>query len=406
MEINKLYKGDCLEILKEFPDNSIDAVVTDPPAGISFMGKEFDSFNSLIDFQDFICKAFIEIKRVLKPGGHCLVWAIPRTSHHTAMGLERAGFEIRDCVYHIFGSGFPKSMNIGKAIDKVQGKENSIWEGWGTALKPAVECWWLIRKPISEINIANNVLKWETGGLNIDECRIPLQEEDKEKNKNNWKPEGGYDSTNTIYNLGIKSLDTKQHELGRFPSNLIHDGSDEIMALFPNTQSGSNNIRRKEGFFIEHGKLGSAGDVQISYGDFGSASRFYMNISKESNTNNVATNTQKIEKSASKRVIYVPKASIGEKEKGCKESEKKEGVCQFNEGMVRKNTHPTIKPIALMKYLVKLITPPKGIVLDPFAGSGSTLIAAKELNFKYIGIEKEEEYCKIAEARIDYYNKD
>jgi site-specific DNA-methyltransferase (adenine-specific) len=187
-----LCNTDCIRAMKHMAENTIDAVVTDPPAGIAFMGKSWDDMGDLMGFQNFIHMAFTEVYRVLKPGGHCLVWALPRTSHHTAMGIERAGFEIRDVVNHIFATGFPKSMNIGKAIDKMQGNErevigikdgqgnipndrgewglkpntpiivdkgNSDWEGWGTALKPAVEHWILCRKPISEKTIAENCLK-------------------------------------------------------------------------------------------------------------------------------------------------------------------------------------------------------------------------------------------------------
>src|SRR3990167_7438541 len=245
---NEVVNADCLEAMKLMPNNCVDSIVTDPPAGISFMGKEWDTFDKnmfgkkgeegendlkikkdfdilprygnadLMGFQNFICQVFTEAIRVLKPGGYALVWAIPRTSHHTAMGLERAGFEIRDIINHIFGSGFPKSHNIGLRIDQMfglqgfRGKETSFaaktiqekykdgrnkilengkeiekyqgkseiakqYQGWGTALKPAVEHWILCRKPLSEKNVASNVLKWGVGGLNIDESRIGTIEE-------------------------------------------------------------------------------------------------------------------------------------------------------------------------------------------------------------------------------------
>ena len=212
-----LRHGDCLEMVPLIESDSLDSIVTDPPAGISFMGKEWDHNKGGRDeWIKWMSEVMIEAKRTLKPGGHALVWALPRTSHWTGMALENAGFEVRDCVYHIFGSGFPKSLDIGKAIDKQAGVEREIlgkrkhptlkdtskveeqanaahgnnswkrewditsakteeakqWEGWGTALKPAVECWWLVRKPISENTIAQNVLKHSTGGLAINECRV------------------------------------------------------------------------------------------------------------------------------------------------------------------------------------------------------------------------------------------
>ena len=227
--INKVIQGDCLEVMKDIPDNSVDSIVTDPPAGISFMGKSWDTDRGGRDsWIKWMSEVATECKRVLKPGGHAFVWTIPRTSHWTATAWENAGFEIRDVVAHIFGSGFPKSLNIGKAVDKMQGNEREVvfknpyadghirkatgnisdandnvkflseyklenglrketkgtseWEGWGTALKPAVEPIVVARKPLSEKNVALNVLKWGTGGINIDECRIGYSsEQEKEK---------------------------------------------------------------------------------------------------------------------------------------------------------------------------------------------------------------------------------
>ena len=203
----ELLQGDCLEKLKLLDDNSIDALVTDPPAGIGFMGKEWDKDKGGRDgWIAWLTEIMVEAMRTMKPGAHGLVWALPRTSHWTATALENAGFEVRDCVYHLFGSGFPKSLNVGKAVDKLQGNEREItgiekvdigmqggsmhsgrsvnvierettkgtspYEGYGTALKPAVECWWLVRKPLAESTVAKNVLAYGTGGLNIDGSRI------------------------------------------------------------------------------------------------------------------------------------------------------------------------------------------------------------------------------------------
>jgi len=196
-----LFEGDNLDYLKKMPDDFIDSLVCDPPAGISFMGKKWDGNKGGRDsWINWLAEIMAECYRVLKPGAHGLVWAIPKTSYWTGMALEKAGFEVRDCIHFIFGSGFPKSLNIGKAVDKLQGNERDIiseqhrkgrsagilgketeiihihdkgtseWEGWGTALKPAVENWWLIRKPLSEKTTAKNCLKHKTGGINVDGC--------------------------------------------------------------------------------------------------------------------------------------------------------------------------------------------------------------------------------------------
>lgn len=255
----KIIQGDCLEKLKELDDNSIDSIVTDPPAGISFMGKSWDSDKGGRDsWIAWMCEVATECKRVLKPGGHAFVWAIPRTSHWTATAWENAGFEIREVVAHIFGSGFPKSLSIGKAVDKLQGNEREVvgvksypregttpvtrkatsimrqgkngnvgqdsnietkgkspWEGWGTALKPAREDWILMRKPLEKgLSIAENCLKWGTGGINIDESRVEAGEDHK---KNATR------HTNKIYRGGFNDspINSEAHELGRFPANLI-----------------------------------------------------------------------------------------------------------------------------------------------------------------------------------------
>jgi len=485
LELNKIYCEDALELLKKIPDKSVDSIVTDPPAGIEFMGKEWDSFKEnkrskgwacqgkeggddfggfgkklrpafcsqtnqdLLTFQNFICQVFTEAIRVIKPGGYALVWAIPRTSHHTAMGLERAGFEVRDCVYHVFGSGFPKSMDISQDFDrqacreqlekelgrkptknefkeawksfrKVIGKQNysmpkadnSIqansygisggslkngvtaerviadltepvtleakeWEGWGTALKPAVECWWLVRKPLSEKTVAENCLKWGTGGINIEGCRVghnePVKTANREQRKAGWNPDNcGFDSTQNI----VASANPQ----GRFPSNLIHDGSDEVVSLFPNSSiTGKRNKPH-----LKHEAKNTPftmGNPLAEYTDSGSASRFF----------------------------YCAKASKRERNRGCEELEEKPIEIQQPHNsknleeryaMTSKNNHPTVKSLELMKYLIKLITPKKGIVLDMFAGSGSTLIAAKYLGYNFIGIEISEEYVDIANKRL------
>lgn len=323
----RIIHGDCIVELKKLPNDSIDSCITDPPAGISFMGKEWDHNKGGRDqWINWMQEVFSEVLRVLKPGGHGLVWAIPRTSHWTAMSLENSGFEIRDCIYHIFGQGFPKSFNVGKKINEYQ--------GYGSSLKPAVECWWLIRKPFKG-SIVDNVLEYGTGALNIDKSRIPTDD-----NKN-YSP-----ST-----------------LGRFPSNLTHDGSDEVMREFEkyghSKTNYSNTWKGKEG--------NSKGDT-LGY--------------------KRGTYYERIDEGSVARFFYCSKTSTAERNLG-----------------TEKNNHPTIKPVKLMNYLVNLIMPPTGIVLDPFMGSGSTGIAALLNGYDFIGIEQEISYIDIARARIDKFEE-
>ena len=378
MDINKILCGDSLEVLKDFKNNYFDSVVTDPPYGLAFMGKKWDYDVPEVEL-------WKEVYRVLKSGGHLLSFAGSRTYHRMAVNIEDAGFEIRDMLGWLYGSGFPKSHNIGKAVDKIQGnkreeveeehwgrknrnkeysanvftgnrvndetinkrtitKGNSQWEGWGTALKPAHEPIVMARKPFNT-SVAENVLTHGTGGINIDECRV-----------------------------GTESI-------GRFPANIIHDGSEEVLEIFPETKSGTGAIRKNaKGLF----GLGGDNKPNIEYDDKGSAARFF----------------------------YCAKASKAERNMGLDDYEEKQvtdGTIRSNQETARtfgansakrKNYHPTVKPIKLMEYLVRLITPKEGIVLEPFAGSGTTLIACKQQGFNYIGIEREQEYCDIAEARL------
>ena len=347
-----LRHGDCLEILKDIPDNSVDSVVTDPPYGLSFMGKRWD-------YEVPSIEVWAECLRVLKPGGHLLSFAGSRTYHRMAVNIEDAGFEIRDQIMWVYGSGFPKSHNISKAIDKAAGAERIVvghrewndpmnkpytnahfggdrcrddkpmpitapatpeakqWEGWGSALKPAHEPIVVARKPLIG-TIVENVLEYGTGGLNIDGCRVATDENPSGKRRKGKPPirEGG------VWNNDRRSAESfaeerKGEAKGRFPANFIHDGSDEVVVSFPN---------RTHRFF------------------------------------------------------YCAKASKGERASG--------------------NNHPTVKPIALMQYLCRLVTPKNGVVLDPFMGSGTTGIAAKDCGYGFIGIEREENYMEIAKHRI------
>ena len=345
-----LIHADCLEALRNLPDNSVDSVVTDPPYGLSFMGKKWDYDVPSVDIWQ-------ECLRVLKPGGYLLSFAGTRTQHRIACGIEDAGFEIRDMIAWVYGSGFPKSLNVANDIARREGarregntfpltrnyQEYNLtdrakeWDGYGTALKPALEPITVARKPI-EGTVAENVLKWGAGAINIDGCRVGSEEISVHTDP-------------AIYSMTPhkSNLDYRNHQ-GRFPANLIHDGSDEVLAGFPETKSGLMKQHIEGGNFNVFSKQYPR-DVE-TIGDSGSAARFF----------------------------YCAKASKAERQAG--------------------NNHPTVKPLALMRYLVRLVTPPNGTVLDPFLGSGTTAIAAIQEGFDWIGIEREAEYCDIAEARI------
>jgi site-specific DNA-methyltransferase (adenine-specific) len=410
MEKNIILEGDCLLKLKDLPNESVDAIVTDPPYGLKFMGKKWDYDVPSVDI-------WKECFRVLKHGGHLLSFSGTRTYHRMVVNIEEAGFEIRDMIAWIYGSGFPKSMNVGKQIAKINGEEiikgelkfkggtqlgvmnddgwkpkdvyeekvNNDFAGIGTTLKPACEPIVLARKPISEETIALNVLKFGTGGLNIDACRV------------------GYDKIKTCGgNSGDKvfgKYNKIEHvpHVGRFPANLIHDGSEEALTIFPNNKGAIAPVKSGQKGFggVIYGKYETGGDDGKSFyesGQLGSASRFF----------------------------YCAKAGKNERNFGLDCFEDKPAVKNFMDGadpnyintdgskrhrlpIMNKNNHPTVKPLALMRYLVKLITPKNGIVLDPFAGSGTTLIGAKLEGYRFIGIEMEPEYIKIARARLEAY---
>lgn len=373
-EHGTIYCGDSLDVLKSMADESVDSIVTDPPYGLSFMGKKWD-------YDVPTTELWIECLRVLKPGGHLLAFAGTRTQHRMAVRIEDAGFEIRDMIAWVYGSGFPKSLNIGKAVDKLQGNDRDVvgetvkcetglnkgltvnkgwngvfpvtkgtspWEGWGTTLKPALEPITVARKPISEGNIAANVLRHGTGGINIDGCRVGTEtvtHNHDNASHQKWKELDG--RTQKSIDRGIPT----QHQ-GRFPANLIHDGSDEVLELFPETAPSKPDYRKDQPYDNNVYSKGWKRQPSI-LSDSGSAARFF----------------------------YCAKASKAERGED--------------------NTHPTIKPIAVMQWLCRLVTPVGGITLDPFAGSGSTQCAAIREGFRYIGIDISEDYCVIAAKRID-----
>ena len=332
--------GDCLEIMRGFESESMDAIITDPPYGLSFMGKKWDYD---VPKQEI----WVECLRVIKPGGHLLAFAGTRTQHRMACRIEDAGFEIRDMIAWVYGSGFPKSLNIGKAV-----KVTTEWEGWGTALKPALEPITVARKPLSENTVVENVLRWGTGGLNIDECRVEtIDDRTRIQTSNTPKFSGKYNNGKD-YCIPIGFI-TGKHTQGRFPANLIHDGSDDVVNLFPYSTSGeSSGFKSNQSGFIKSNKPIYN---QAYPKSAGSAARFF----------------------------YCAKASPSERNQS-----------------LSKNPHPTVKPIALMEYLIKLVTPANAVILDPFMGSGTTVIAAKNLKRRFLGIEIDKGYFEIAYQRI------
>ena len=431
-----LIHSDCVDAMRKMPDASVDAVVCDPPAGIAFMGKEWDKDKGGRDgWVAWMTEVMCEALRVLKPGGHALVWALPRTSHWTALALEDAGFEVRDAVLHCFGTGFPKSKDISKFIDKAAGEEREVvgekggryatpkqdfrggkhhagadtptalfntitapatdaakkWAGWGSALKPSQEIWWLCRKPLDG-TLAANTLKHGVGGLNIDGCRV------------------GSDTIQTNrYNVGgdMTSLHGSQAgneyvsstHTGRWPSNFllshspscVHidtDDDTDLWACVPgcpvramDMQSGpSGGCAPASGPTLgklgKHGIYGKATGENMSkvafHGKVDGASRFFMRFDPNDAP-----------------FVYQAKANTKDR----------------NAGVESRNTHPTVKSTSLMAYLCRLVTPPGGVVLDPFMGSGSTGVAALREGFRFIGIEREQEYFDIATQRIEHAAK-
>lgn len=436
----EILNGHSAELLKKFPENSIDAIVTDPPYLIGFLGKSWDAADN------FQLDVYQECLRVLKPGGHILAFSAARTYHHLAVTLEQAGFEIRDQIMWIYSSGFPKSQDIGKSIQRSLGvketkaskgmnayaevkdkkgkekwmnpgnvttedypeKKDTVvctdpeakqWSGWGTALKPAHEPICLARKPI-KLSIAKNAQKWGTGALNIDATRVPMAEGDKfdirvyKENQNNEKR----DTELTDIEYGEYTVQ-QPNEKGRFPSNVVGDIPDYQKYFY------CPKVSRKERHIGHETPPAMFGDVQGDYGPDGN--RMAVGFDNR----DIATEASMLEDMGGYYVddnnnetkltgknIWLPQTGRiyihGLKEeyrKWCETNNKTPNVG---------NNHPTVKPIELMKYLIKLITPPGGTVLDPFNGSGSTGCAAVELGYNYIGCELDPAYVEISLKRI------
>lgn len=382
-----LWHGDALDVLRELPDGSADAVITDPPYNLSFMGREWDSHTTPLAFQEWCTEWATECLRILKPGGHLLSFGGSRTWHRLAAAVEDAGFEIRDSIAWLYGSGFPKSHDVSKAIDKAAEAERQVigpnltrhgggtgtlhgggigaevgtittpatdaarqWQGWGTALKPGFEPIVVGRKPLAG-TVAANVLEHGTGALNIDACRIEGIPDNARANK------GGY----LGYHGGDRPDKPYTGEAGRWPTNVVLDDAtaaelDEQTAgtrASKPSKTGSSGTARGD----VYGGLPREYDV-ISRDDVGGASRFFPVFR------------------------YEAKADAAERPR------------------VNGISHATVKPLALMRWLVRLVTQPGGTVLDPFAGSGTTVEACLIEGFQCIAIEREADYLPLIEARI------
>jgi site-specific DNA-methyltransferase (adenine-specific) len=385
-----LYAGDCVEVMKRMPGSSVDAIVTDPPYGLEFMGKGWDGFGTPLGFQTWTEAWAREALRILKPGGHLLAFAGTRTYHRMASGVEDAGFEIRDCIAWMYGSGFPKSLDVSKAIDRAAGAEREdvyedkpgvdynlaygkglgvgiverrpvtpeaeAWNGWGTALKPAFEPVVVARRPLIG-TVAANVLEHGTGALNIDGCRI---------GSGGGCAGAGAGAGARVFGDGLNgTFAPPVAGLGRWPANIALDATAAAML---DEQSGVAQPKDQR-TAIKGGNKGALGAFAGSSPDAvgtwpadpgGGASRFF----------------------------YTAKASRQDR----------------NVGGLADNTHPTVKPTDLMRWLIRLVTPPGGIILDPFGGSGSTGLAARAENVRCILIEREPEYLQIIRDRLAQQN--
>jgi len=418
-----MIEGDCAEVMRRIPEGSVDSIVTDPPYGLKFMGKGWDDTGHGSEQQAWHYRWAVEALRVLKPGGYLLAFGGTRTYHRMTAAVEDAGFEIRDQIQWLYGTGFPKSHNISKAIDKAAGAEREVvgsydprsrldggdrvsrghsggeygsitekgkvvitesitpeaiqWEGWGTALKPAHEPIVLARKFLIG-TVAENVSEHGTGGLNIDESRIETtdslgggaetQTRSDQKGHEGWtRPWMEREEDQEAHAGRVRANVEKAEQMGRWPANVIMDeGAGEML----DEQTGE----QKSGTYVGRNRKGEkpnevygtyqAPTMDVSYGDSGGASRFF----------------------------YCAKASKAERE---------QGLAPVEDGK-RANTHPTVKPVALMEYLIRLVAPPGGIVLDPFAGSGTTGKAAVRLGFPFFGIELEPEFVELARKRIEF----
>jgi len=418
MATHRITQADIKDWAKNYKGELFDGILCDPPYELGFMGKSWDSSGIAFD-----AEMWSDIYKLLKPGGHLLAFSGSRTYHRMAVAIEDAGFEIRDMIEWVYGSGFPKSLNIAKKLEGVTGtqsagfntaggKENfnkqdksfrsdygyvwkptderaKQWEGYGTALKPAHEPCVLARKPLDKgMTVANNVLKHGTGGLNIDGTRVEAEPE-LSKNWTDRKAPAGFNGDKSgIYGSGKTDTPSDYTPTGRFPANLILSDDPEVEAVFPQTKSGAMNSTTK----------GHDPDTFNTYGK-----QYVRQV----------TNPASI--GSASRFFYTAKASKRERNAGLEDFEPQqyshdgrdkpiENAYQRN-GSVAQNHHPTVKPLSLTKYLATLIKPPTGgRLLVPFSGSGSEMIGALQAGWGYVeGVELTEEYIPIAEARIKYW---
>ena len=424
----KITHANIKDWAKNYTGEPFDGILCDPPYELGFMGKSWDSSGIAFD-KDM----WSDLLRILKPGGHLLAFSGSRTYHRMAVAIEDAGFEIRDMIEWVYGSGFPKSLNIGKAVDKLQGNKREIvrersgamnnaknseaqsftkgdvgfkthftetkgtseWEGYGTALKPAHEPCVLARKPLDG-TVANNVLKHGTGGLNIDGSRVGYtSESDMESAK--WGG-AGKPPSEASWKMQSKIVYDTRTPLGRFPANLIHDGSDEVEAVFPQTGKGNGGkpfsysgreYDNKDSSMFN----GDKPQAPSNFNDSGSASRFFYCAKASKRERNAGLDGFEV-----KGKVYNGQSDTGAgKAKGSVED-------KFST-QPSANHHPTVKPLSLTKYLATLIKPPTGgRLLVPFSGSGSEMIGALQAGWEYVeGVELTEEYIPIAEARIMHW---
>lgn len=394
-DLADVYRGDCIDVMRELPDGSVDAVVTDPPYGIRFMGESWDgadivkrqergkatspmpagvggpnggyrslaaeagrynrSLKASLAFMDWCREWASECYRLLKPGGHLLAFGSPRCYHQLGMGIELAGFEVRDTIAWLFAQGFPKSLDVAKAVGKKEREAERTWAGWGTALKPAFEPCVVARKPIAG-SVAENVLTHGTGALNIDATRVAMSDSDAAtidgmggfgKHKVEAAVYGKYGHT-----------DSHAHPDGRWPTNVALDvaAADELDAQTGDLSDAKPHTLRRRG--IGYGSGSTGGDVELGYEDSGGASRFFPAFR------------------------YEAKASSAERPK------------------VGGVQHPTVKPLDLMRWLVRLVAPQGATILEPFAGSGTTIEACIAEGMRCIAIEREEQYLPLILDRI------
>ena len=419
-----LLNGDCIEEMQKLIDDGkqVDSVVTDPPYHLTsiterygkegsapakdrdglyqrqakgFMGKEWDGGDVA-----FRKETWELAYKLLKPGGHLLAFSASRNYHRMAVAIEDAGFEIRDQIMWIYGSGFPKSLNLG--------------DGWGTALKPAHEPIVMAKKRLEGTNKQNKD-KYGTGGINIDGCRIKTNPEVDDMLREVERVQRDESNVWSNKNSGFKNENNNLTGVpieGRFPANVMHDGSDVVKDIFPNSKGFVSNGDAKVGETSKGAIPPLRRGNATSYGDDGSAARYFYCPKTSKSERNVGLDnfTAKPMAWGNQAKAELKRGNLDFKGKGTaykdrglfehnRNQEKGDGS-KHNKVAMRLNTHPTVKPQELMKYLCRLVTPKGGVVLDPFMGSGSTGMAAKDEGFDFIGIEKEKEYFEIAEARI------